>query len=196
MVKLYSTLAKIVKKHGEKVDDFEATVSQALLEIEMSSDLKAQLRELHIVGAKEIDADGKKAIIIWTPPPQLRAWQKLHVRVVRELEKKFSGRQVVFVAKRTILPKPTRKVRSKTKQKRPRSRTLTAVHDAILADIVYPAEIVGKRTRICLDGKRLFKIHLDKASQTSIDHKIDTIAAIYKKLTGKEVKFEFPEPLF
>lgn len=93
---------------------------QALLEIEMSSDLKAQLRELHIVGAKEIDADGKKAIIIWTPPPQLRAWQKLHVRVVRELEKKFSGRQVVFVAKRTILPKPTRKVRSKTKQKRPR----------------------------------------------------------------------------
>lgn len=55
------------------------------------------------------------------------------------------------------------------------SRTLTAVHDAILADIVFPAEIVGKRTRICLDGKRLFKIHLDRAFQTSIEHKVSTL---------------------
>jgi len=39
-----------------------------------------------------------------------------------------------------------------------RSRTLVAVHNAILDDLVYPAEIVGKRTRIRLDGSRLFKV--------------------------------------
>ena len=54
---------------------------------------------------------------------------------------------VVFVAQRRILAKPTRKA-NKLKQKRPRSRTLVAVHEAILDDMVYPAEIVGKRIRI------------------------------------------------
>ena len=46
-----------------------------------------------------------------------------------------------------------------------------------------------------LDGSRLFKIHLDKNQQTNVEHKTDTFAAVYKKLTGKEVTFEFPEPV-
>lgn len=76
------------------------------------------------------------------------------------------------------------------------SRTLTAVHDAILSDLVFPAEIVGKRIRVKLDGKRVIKVHLDKTQQTNVEHKVDTFAGIYKHLTGKEVVFEFPEPLF
>ena len=41
-------------------------------------------------------------------------------RLVRELEKKFSGRPVVFIAQRRILPKPKRKQRTRQKQLRPR----------------------------------------------------------------------------
>jgi len=52
------------------------------------------------------------------------------------------------------------------------SRTLTAVHDAILHDLVYPAEITGKRIRIKLDGSRLFKVHLDKNQQTLVENKV------------------------
>lgn len=48
----------------------------------------------------------------------------------------------------------------------------------MLADIVYPAEIVGKRTRIRLDGSRFLKIHLDKSSQTNIEHKVIAIWTI------------------
>merc|ERR1711994_1111081 len=174
-------------------DEIEKTVSQALLDLEMNSDLKAFLRELHITAVKEVEYSVKKAIVIFVPVPQLKAFQKQQPRLVRELEKKFSGKHVVFIAQRRILPKPTRKV-NKQKQKRPRSRTLVAVHSAILDDLVFPAEIVGKRIRFRLDGSRLFKVHLDKNQQTNIEHKTDTFGAVYKKLTGKEVTFEFPEP--
>ena len=62
---------------------------------------------------------GKKAIVIFVPVPQLKSFQKIQTRLVRELEKKFSGKHVVFIAQRRILPKPTRKT-NKLKQKRPR----------------------------------------------------------------------------
>lgn len=52
------------------------------------------------------------------------------------------------------------------------SRTLTSVYDAILEDLVYPAEIVGKRIQVKTDGKQLIKVHLDKIQQTNIDHKV------------------------
>jgi len=79
-------------------------------------------------------------------------------RLTRELEKKFSDRHVVFVAQRRMLSKPTRT--SRVKQKRPRSRTLTNVHEKILEDLVYPTEIVGKRTRVAVDGSKLLKVYV------------------------------------
>ncbi|CAB0005217.1 unnamed protein product, partial [Nesidiocoris tenuis] len=162
---------KIIKAGGAEPDATEASIAQALLELELNSDLKSQLRELHITKAKELELGGRRSIIIYVPMPQLKNFQKIQIRLVRELEKKFSGRHVVFVGDRKILPKPTRKTRTQSKQKRPRSRTLTAVYDGILEDMVFPSEIVGKRIRIKLDGKQLIKVHLDKLQQTNIEHK-------------------------
>lgn len=80
-------------------------------------------------------------------------------RLVRELEKKFEH-HFVFVAQRRMLRKPTRT--SRVQQKRPRSRTLTDVHEKILEDLVFPTEIVGKRTRVKEDGSKLLKVCVDK----------------------------------
>jgi len=73
----------------------------------------------------------------------------------------------------------------------PRKYTLTAVHDAILEDIVYPTEVVGRRVRVSLGGKVL-KIILDKKEKEGVEHKLDAFSTVYKKLTGKNVSFEFP----
>lgn len=113
-----------------------------------------------------------QAIILYVPIPKQKAFQKIQIRLVRELEKKFSGKHVVFIGERKILRKPQRNTRNSLKQKRPRSRTLTAVYDAILEDLVFPAEIVGKRIRVKLDGSQLIKVHLDKNQQTTIEHKV------------------------
>ena len=60
---------------------------------------------------------------------------------------------------RRILPKPMRVSKHRPlKQKRPRSRTLTAVHDSWLDEMVFPAEVVGRRIRVKLDGKRVHKV--------------------------------------
>ena len=88
----FTGLAKIQKINNEEPDEFEKSISQALLDLEMNSDMKAHLRELHIKAAKEVDVGGKRAIVIFVPPPQLKSFQKVQTRLVRELEKKFAGK--------------------------------------------------------------------------------------------------------
>lgn len=115
--------------------------------------------------------------------------------LTRELEKKFSDRHVLILASRRILPRPKRSARSRNtlKQKRPRSRTLTAVHDAILTDLVYPVEIVGKRVRVKEDNSKLLKVILDEKERGGVDYRLDTYSEVYRRLTGRTVTFEFPQ---
>ncbi|CAM9353505.1 unnamed protein product, partial [Ectocarpus sp. 13 AM-2016] len=134
---------------------------------------------------------GKKAIIIFVPYRLLRSYHKIQTRLVRELEKKFSGRHVVIIATRTILGKSYARS-TKTQGIRPRSRTLTAVQDAMLEDLVFPTEIVGKRTRCKIDGSKLLKVQLDPKDQVNVETKLDTFSSVYKKITNKDVVFEFP----
>merc|ERR1712127_173474 len=147
----------------------------------------------YISGAKEMEVKtNQKAVVVYFP---FRVWKnvcKIQGRLIRELEKKFSKKHVVFVAHRTILDKNFRRKGLKV---RPRTRTLTSVHESILEDIVGPTEIVGKRTRISVDGSKLLKVMLDPKDKDKgeVEAKLATFSCVYKKLTNKEAVFQFSD---
>ncbi|MCJ1481490.1 40S ribosomal protein [Schaereria dolodes] len=176
--------------------ELESSIASALYDLETNiPDMKSALRPLQFVSARELEVGhGKKAIVIFVPVPLLQGFHKVQQRLTRELEKKFSDRHVLILASRRILPRPKRSNRSRTSQtqKRPRSRTLTAVHDAILGDLVYPVEIVGKRTRTREDGSKVLKVVLDEKERGGVDYRLDTYSEVYRRLTGRGVGFEFP----
>ncbi|OAY43377.1 40S ribosomal protein S7 [Manihot esculenta] len=187
---MYTAKQKIHKDKNADPTEFEESVAQTLFDLENTNpELKSDMKDLYINSAIHIDVAGnRKAVVIHVPFRLRKAYRKIHVRLVRELEKKFSGKDVVLIATRRILRPP----KKGSAAQRPRSRTLTAVHEAMLEDIILPAEIVGKRTRYRMDGSKIMKVFLDPKERNNTEYKLETFAAVYRKLSGKDVVFEFP----
>ena len=77
---------KIQKEKGAEPEPFEIDVAQAICDLEANSnDLKAELRELYIVSAKEVDVSGRKAVVIFVPFKLLKIVHKIQSRLVREV---------------------------------------------------------------------------------------------------------------
>merc|ERR1712097_146832 len=191
LVTMFTARQKIKKEKGEPTE-LENQVAQAFVDLEINNEeLRPFLKNLHIAGAKVVVNKSTAAIVIFIPYRLKDLFRKNQVRLVRELEKKFSGQHVVLVAQRKIQDKESRKSRKASKgQVRPYSRTLTSVHEAILSDLVYPANISGKRVRMSLDGNKLIKVSLDNPYEVS--DKLETFSAVYSSLTGNHATFELP----
>ena len=113
------------------------------LEVNNSS-LKDTLSQIYINSANLIeytqqDGTKSKVLLFRIPFRSLVPYQKVCDKVITHLEQKFNW-PVIIVATRTIISK--RAIHHKS-QKRPRSRTLTAVHNAILEDIVILNYMIG-----------------------------------------------------
>jgi len=102
------------------------------------------LNSADLVEYAQADGSKSKTLFVRIPFRSLAAFRKVSEKVVAHLEAKFNW-PVVVIATRTIISKHGKRLpiiiplilakRHRT-QKRPRSRTLTAVHAAILEDIV------------------------------------------------------------
>ncbi|KAJ8768606.1 hypothetical protein K2173_023510 [Erythroxylum novogranatense] len=187
---MFTTKQKIHKDNDAEPTEFEESVAQALFDLENTNqELKSELKDVYINSAIQVDVSGnRKAVVIHVPYRLRKVYRKIHVRLVRELEKKFSGKDVILLATRRILRPP----KKGSAVQRPRSRTLTAVHEAMLEDVVLPAEIVGKRIRYRVDGSKIMKVFLDPKERNNTEYKLETFSAVYRKLAGKDVVFEYP----
>lgn len=110
--------------------------------------MKKELQNVQISQATEhnVTEDGQvvsKILLVTVPFPSLKATQKHLLVLLKELEKR-RGVITFIVGRRAIQSKWIKIHKS---QKRPRNRTLTAVHDAVLEDLIYPANITGRRVR-------------------------------------------------
>merc|ERR1712028_150587 len=132
-----------------------------------NEELRPTLKNLHIVAAREVRVNNSTAAIVVFVPYRLRElFRKNQVRLVCELEKKFSGQHVVLVAQRKIQDKEKHSNRKASKgQVRPRSRTL-------------------------MDGNKQIKVELENPYEVS--EKLDTFSAVYAALTGKSASFSLP----
>lgn len=65
-------------------DETELSVAQAIVDLENNvPELKQELRALQISAAREVDVrGGKKAIVVFVPVPQIKAYRKVQQRYV------------------------------------------------------------------------------------------------------------------
>merc|ERR1711937_742544 len=108
-VHMFTARQKIKKEKGEPTE-LENQVAQAFVDLEINNEeLRPFLKNLHIAGAKEVVVNKSTAAIVIFLPHRLKdLFRKNQVRLVRELEKKFSGQHVVLVAQRKIQDKESR----------------------------------------------------------------------------------------
>ena len=143
---------------------------------------------VHDVKEIKITGDDKKtytALVVYLPFVYVKNHRALISKIVNDIQTKKKLPTFV-VSQRTLINK-----KADFKQKIPRNRTLTAVYDSLLEDLISPGVIIGKRLRFHLDGTQHAKIFLNQESKEFLESKLNLIAQIYKQLTNRKVSFEF-----
>jgi small subunit ribosomal protein S7e len=108
-------------------------------------------------------------------------------KLVTELEKRLKKTVLIL----SLRKKQSRWIKENRTQKRPNSRTLSAVYSAILDELLLPGIIIGLRSRIRLDGSTYSRVTLDKNEQHFLEERVDAIKAAYKRLTNRDIEIDF-----
>lgn len=183
-------MSERIQKKGEATP-FEVSVANALNEIQEASEegIKKSLQNLKITGVKEVATDGLKVLIISVPYKQVPVYRAILGYLIPELEKRLENSSIVIVGKRRAFPKTPIRGR-RYASIRPTGRTLRAVNDGLLEDVVYPTSIVGKRVHYDLKGGQVTHVYLDHNDRTRVEERLNTFSVAYQRLTGLRTVFE------
>ena len=147
------------------------------------------IQSIKIDNAAEVPtSDNKRCFLVQVSEDSTTTLKKVHQELVKKLESRFSNPVVIVPNRKRINGNLFRKYRG---TKVPRNQTLTHVYDTFLQDVLYPAEIVGKRIRFPKFKGRVFKVQVDKLDREAIEYKMNAIIASYKALTNRELQIEF-----
>ena len=173
-----------------KVSETQKNVSTALDKIKDSEkEHKEDLEPIKIEHANEVDMnDDQKCFLIQISTTNVPGFKKVHSLLTKKLEDHLSNPVIIIPSKKRVNGK---EYRSYVSKKVPRDRTLTAVFDAYLDDILYPATIVGKRIRYPTGKTRTYKVLVDPLDKESIEYKLDAMTACYRALTNRKLEIEF-----
>jgi small subunit ribosomal protein S7e len=137
------------------------------------------------------DKKNVSALIVYLPYTFVQNNRGLVTKIVNEVQKR-KNKHAFVVAKRTVINK-----KADFKQMIPRNRTMTAVYDALLEDLIFPANIIGRRYRYRLNGTQLGKVYLSDEARPFLEDRVELIAQLYFSLTNRKIVFEFrPEASF
>ncbi|CAB4272059.1 unnamed protein product [Prunus armeniaca] len=163
---MYTSRKKIHKDKNAEPTEFEESVGQAIFDLETNSDLKSELKDLYTIQLFKL---------MWLGTGR-RLLSTYHIDLGRLIARSMFGCEgareeiqwKVLIATRRIVRPP----KKGSAVQRPRTRTLTAVHEAMLEDVVLPAEIVG---------------FLGSKERNNTEYKLESFSAVYRKLSGKEL---------
>ena len=184
-------LRKLRKAKRDTATPLENDVAKAIYELELNhKTLRLSLPRFHINTAKEVESTktAKKGLVVFYPLRYFMLVRKVQKVLTAELEKRFAGRAVMLIAQRTITKRPACIYQRQEVQ---RSTTRTAVNEAIMADLVYPADVVAKRWRFRVDGSKVMKVFLDARDRKKTEGRLTIVAAVYKQLTHRAVNFGY-----
>merc|ERR1739848_526718 len=178
---------------GRQPTDLEKEIAKVIYDLaQSSSENREEFRNIYIAGAREFQINQfekkeKRVVLIYVPYPSLRSAQKLHYKIVSEIQKRKNV-QAFITAKRTILSKWIKVHKS---QQKPRSRALTSVFDSILDDLLVPGNVTARRIRHKLNGKLVYKICINEENRPYLEERADAITQIYEALTHRRIEVDF-----
>lgn len=176
-----------IRKPAAELSELERAVATTLLNLESEHGLGESLKLLYVNRVTLVEVPGeKKAAVIYVTYPLLKAFQKNFEALIGKLEEQISGYQFHIVADRKVLAP-----RSSLKTPRPRSRTLAAVQEAMLADICYPLPVVGKRQQYKVGAPRKTQVFLPSSKIAVAADRIALYSRVYESLTGHPTEFRF-----
>jgi len=170
--------SKIIKKGEEKVTELDEDLGKSLTQLEQKGEVSLRgifINSSDMVEYKGSDGSESKYILVRIPFRSLNAYKRVSAQVIEHLEAQFKW-PVLVVANRTIISK---RAKHHPSQMRPRSRTLRAVHAALLTDVCSPSTIVGRRLRATMDGKLIERVFLDPLDQSQMEDKLEVLSHAY-----------------